>query len=479
MKFILAAIATFLLFSIAYGQTTATTADDKINAEIDQLFKDAETDFAPIRGDVASRTADEIIYKTTKNYFQSAGFTTTLKFYNDARIDELQLSGSGKSAEKVFNFVKEKFKSTADIKSSSDSDEFLFKGQRIAQLMKQGGKFYLWFYSNRSAWQAFNEFHDNDKFFDKALLDFKMDAKAIKELNDYINSAEGQKNINNVLNGTYEDSLKQCKKNIADKQYKQAIESCTNAIKSNDKSLEAYIARGNAYLNTPDEKERDSKELTKQNSIGINEESAEKDFIKVTELDPKSSDNFVMLAEVQMKIYVALYYDDVIANLEKARQLNPNNAKIYYDLGEAWREFTDGDYTKVSEYRDRAITNYTKYISLKPNDYNGYLGRGLTYFARNKNEEAVADLTKYIQSGQMNDEAFSARGQSYLELEKYSQAIDDLTKAIKIHVFKPKYTGETDDLKHDVYWSRAEAYKALGKNKEACQDLEVIGEECN
>lgn len=465
MKFIFATIAIFLLFSFGFGQTTATTADDKINAEIKQLFKDAETDFASIQGNVQNRGGGIITYQPTKNYFQTAGFTSWFRYYEADKTIGLQFSGSGESAKEVFELVESKFNpffSNAEVRSSGNSGEVFVNNQRIALLQENSDKYVMWFYSNRSAWHDFNKSDDykriND-FFDFFEIPFRVGIK------------DGSSN--------YEALLKKCNEFYGKNDYPKAIKACTEAIKANDKGIEAYIARGNAYLNTPDEKERDSKELTKQNSIGINEELAEKDFIKVTELDPKSSDNFVRLAEVQMKIYTALEYDDAIANLEKARQLNPNNAIVYYDLGEAWREFVDGDFTKVREYRNRAIANYTKYISLKPSDDKGYLGRGLTYFKEDKYEEAIADLSKYIQSGKMNDQAFSARGQSYLELEKYPQAIDDLTKAIKIHVFSPKYKGDTDDLKTAVYSSRAEAYKALGKNKEACQDLKVIGEDCD
>jgi tetratricopeptide (TPR) repeat protein len=426
MKFILATITALLLFSCAFGQTTTTTADDKINAEIDQLFKDAETDFAPIRGDVASRTEDEIIYKTTKNYFQSAGFTTTLKFHSGARLDELLLTGSGKDAEKVFNLVKAALKAGAEIKSSSDSDEFIFREERIAQLMKQGGKFYLWFYSNRNAWEIVSLERqwskiDVDKFFSD--LDFSKD-----------------------LISNYDSLAKQCNDLFYKKKdFVKTIETCTEAIKLKGNNADLYQIRGISYFLTPDKPKTGLDAMTSFGSA--NKTSAIADLTKCTELASTKPDCFYSLGFVQRKTLKTDEFDQAAKNFSEAIRLKSTDKDVYFQRAEAYREFYS---------RDEFFDNKTAQI-------------------RQRKELAVADYTKDIELRPTNIESRMGRGLVYLDLNKYDLAVADFTKALDLLNASGK---QNPDYLRGILENRATAYKALGKNTEYCNDMKAIGKAC-
>jgi tetratricopeptide (TPR) repeat protein len=425
MKFTLATITALLLFSCAFGQTAATTADDKINAEIDQLFKDAETDFAPIRGNAASRTVDEIIYKTTKNYFQSAGFTTTLKFYNNSRRDVLFLSGSGKDAKSVIDIVETRLKSQSTVKSTNDINEFFVGSTKIAELWKtREGVFPMWFYSDRSAWHDFNESSftlDVDKFF--SYLDFRPDV------------------INN-----YDSLAKRCNDLFyKEKDFVKAIETCTEAIKLKGNNADLYQIRGISYFLTPDKPKTGLDAMTSFGSA--NKTSAIADLTKCTEFAPTKPDCFYSLGFVQRKTLKTDEFDQAAKNFSEAIRLKSTDQDVYFQRAEAYREFYS---------RDEFFDNKTAQT-------------------RQRKELAVADYTKDIELRPTNIESRMGRGFAYLDLQKYDLSIADFTKALDLLNASGK---QNPDYLRGILENRATAYKALGKQTEYCNDMKAIGKAC-
>ncbi len=392
MKIILATITALLLFSCAFGQTTAT------NAEIDQLFKDAETDFASIQGEVQYRGGGIISYQTTKNYFQSFGFTNWFRYYEAEKTIGLQFSGSGESAKKVFDLVKEKFKSKAEIRSMGNSDGVFVNDRRIALLQETSDKYVMWFYSNRADWSDFNKTESaNSIWSDKS-------SKSMDEVIDEF-LAFGK----NVAKSN-ESLLKQCKEDSNNKKYKQAIESCTKAIKADEKGYEAYLLRGVAYSNTEDG-EKDEIAMLATLPGGNNNNDAKSDFLKCTQINPKIPECFAKLGAIHLKIDVGFDYEEAIKSLTEAIRLKPDYTEAYYYRGLA--------YVKSYSYSDTDTT------------------------LKNKKLNAIADFTK----------------------------------AITLHEAEGN-NGEDDLSRQSLYLSRSDAYKIIGKKKEACQDLKTIGEKC-
>jgi tetratricopeptide (TPR) repeat protein len=77
-------------------------------------------------------------------------------------------------------------------------------------------------------------------------------------------------------------------------------------------------------------------------------------------------------------------YDRAISDYTEAIRLKPNYAKAYYNRGNAYRE--KGDY-------DRAISDYNEAIRLNPKDANAYHSRGVAYYHKGE-EEAIENLKK-------------------------------------------------------------------------------------
>lgn len=87
----------------------------------------------------------------------------------------------------------------------------------------------------------------------------------------------------------------------------------------------------------------------------------------------------------------------VIGNLDKAIAIEPHNAYLYYNRGNA--------YASRQDY-DKAIADYGKAISLNPRLAEAYYNRGLAYVFKNETSKGVADLSKAGELGLID--AYSA-----------------------------------------------------------------------
>jgi len=133
-------------------------------------------------------------------------------------------------------------------------------------------------------------------------------------------------------------------------------------------------------------------------------------------------------------------YKGAVAQLEKAESKDPNNAGVIKMLGYSY--FQCGDY-------DKAISTYSRFITLKPSDYSAYYYRG-------KARLNVANDPK---------ESLNQMRESF-----YLSSIKDLTKAIEIK-------GEDDP---QLLQNRGLAYKDYGiyksyKIKKSAEKTACIG----
>lgn len=301
-----------------------------------------------------------------------------------------------------------------------------------------------------------------------------------------ITSAFGQ-NVSTTTerNNNQSEYLKQvslCATQLKGGEYAKVIDTCTQAINLKNDGFEAYFYRGVAYMRTPD-KPKSGLDVLVASRGGDNNNSAEKDFTKCTELSPQQSQCFLYLGTAQIRTSELKDMDIPIKSLSEAIRLKTDDSNVYYFRAEANRKYNNveellkdkGKGQKI--HRESAIADYTKFISLlKESDaLSGYLGRGLTYFDMFQYDLAVADMSKIIENKIENEDAYAVRGRSNLEIKKYAQAVVDLTRAIEIHESR-----ENDDLidmfRIQVYQARSDAYKALGKKAEACRDEKAIDE---
>ncbi|MDB9485804.1 tetratricopeptide repeat protein [Dolichospermum circinale CS-537/01] len=190
------------------------------------------------------------------------------------------------------------------------------------------------------------------------------------------------------------------------KNYKQAIDDYTQAIKIDDKNAIYYVGRGLAYFQLKDYKQ------------AIN------DYSQAIKIDDKNA----IYYNARGLTYLELKdYKQAIDDLTQAIKLDTKNA-IYYNL----RGFA---YFQLKDYK-QAINDYTQSIQLDPKNAGYYGDRGLIYFQLKDYKQAIDDYTQAIKLKPDFTEAYYVRGIANYFLKDYKQAIDDWNQAIKL---KPDY----------------------------------------
>ncbi|WP_028084319.1 serine protease [Dolichospermum circinale] len=190
------------------------------------------------------------------------------------------------------------------------------------------------------------------------------------------------------------------------KNYKQAIDDYTQAIKIDDKNAIYYVGRGLAYFQLKDYKQ------------AIN------DYTQAIKIDDKNA----IYYNARGLTYLELKdYKQAINDYTQAIQLDTKNA-IYYNL----RGFA---YFQLKDYK-QAINDYTQSIQLDPKNAGYYGDRGLIYFQLKDYKQAIDDYTQAIKLKPDFTEAYYVRGIANYFLKDYKQAIDDWNQAIKL---KPDY----------------------------------------
>ena len=297
---------------------------------------------------------------------------------------------------------------------------------------------------------------------------------------------------------TFDAVLESCKSENNSKQYAKAIEACTEAIKLNPNSDEAYFYRGAAFESLPVEKSKQ----TDADALAVlfgdyyvkNKRKAEADYQKAVDLKP-SSIYYFSLGRVQISTSSLNDMTLAIKNLtESIRVARVNNEflldGVYYHRAEAYRrqkidydpmdvftnkpKFEEGQRKEI-ERKNLAIADYSKFISLYPNSFDSYYGRALTYNSLKKFDLAIADYNFLVKNAVENRKLFLERGKIHLDLKNYEKALADFSKAIEILSADVEGTGK--DITFEVYLFRADVYKKLGRMKEACRDLAEIQQE--
>jgi tetratricopeptide (TPR) repeat protein len=141
---------------------------------------------------------------------------------------------------------------------------------------------------------------------------------------------------------------------------------------------------------------------------------------------------------------------ETIALYTQAIEIDPNNASVYFDRGNAY--YNLGDY-------NTAIDDWTQAIKINPKLAEAYYNRGVAYADLGDYNTAIDDWTQAIKIDPKNTRAYNNRGYAYYNLGDYNTAIDDWTQAIKI-----------DPNNANAYNNRANAYEKLGDTDKAIAD---------
>lgn len=153
--------------------------------------------------------------------------------------------------------------------------------------------------------------------------------------------------------------------------------------------------------------------------------------------------------------YYAKDYNQAITHLDKAIQLNPEDA--FYFMGR-------GGIKDALGKHDDAIDDYNQAIKLDPENIHAYNARGSTKNYIEDYKGAKDDYTKIIKLDHNNGEAYKARGNINLKLKNYQAAFEDFTEAIRL---------DPQDL--DANLSIAAYYRDKGMLDKAGEHIQKTG----
>jgi len=129
-----------------------------------------------------------------------------------------------------------------------------------------------------------------------------------------------------------------------------------------------------------------------------------------------------------------------MADYNKAIELAPDSADVYYNRGDAYDEM--GEYGK-------AIADYNKAIELDPNHTLAYYNRGCAYGEIGAYDKAIADYNKAIELNPNDALAYYNRGLAYREKGEVPKLVSDLEKCISLST-DPELTKDAQQALYEI-----------------------------
>jgi tetratricopeptide (TPR) repeat protein len=143
-------------------------------------------------------------------------------------------------------------------------------------------------------------------------------------------------------------------------------------------------------------------------------------------------------------------YQCSINNYTKAIEIKPDYFEAYKHRAVTY--YTNGDFQK-------SVTDYNRAIELNPNDAGSFYGRGTAFSNSGDFERAIEDYTQAIEMNPQEASYVYSRGLAFFNKNEFEQAISDYDRAIKLN---PNYA--------EAYNNRGNAYDEQGKSQEAVKD---------
>ncbi len=210
----------------------------------------------------------------------------------------------------------------------------------------------------------------------------------------------------------------------------KAIDECTEAIRLDPKSAEAYFSRGRIY------------------SLKGDREKARDDYTRAIFYNRDYVDAYLHRSECYL---ASGDFVKAIADCTRVIRLEPQNVPAYCIRG--WAETVKGDY-------DKAIADCNKAISLDAKYAPAYCTRGQVYSAKREHAKAIADFAEAIRVDPKNAMTYQCRAGTYLDKGDLDPAITDCDEAIHLN---PKSAG--------AYNLRGLAYTCKGDTSKAASDF--------
>ena len=151
--------------------------------------------------------------------------------------------------------------------------------------------------------------------------------------------------------------------------------------------------------------------------------------------------------------------DKAIEYLERARQADPNNARIYSDLGAAYLEkgkpYADSDNPNASQDDKgiqsfgRSVENLKRALELDPNLLEALFNLALVHEYQGLDNDAISDWRAYLQKDSSSPWAVDAQ-EKLRDLENRTKARSE-TDSKPIDVFMNAYRARDDTAAWDIY----------------------------
>lgn len=221
-----------------------------------------------------------------------------------------------------------------------------------------------------------------------------------------------------------EEGIKRFKK----KEYSNAIQFLSKAIRLNSDLTDAYYLRAGSFYAI-----KDFSHALADINIAARQKSSSADFYSL-----KGSINLDLKN-----------YNQAIADFSKGIELKPANALLYYNRSIA--EYNINDFEK-------AVLDCNKAIELSPTAV-FYNQRAWYLFKTGNLKMALADASSAINLNPVDANSFDTRGCIYFANKQYSQALFDFNRAIKLN----------PDLGNS-YLYRGRIKLLMEQKTEACKD---------
>jgi len=240
------------------------------------------------------------------------------------------------------------------------------------------------------------------------------------------------------------------KKYDAAKDYNQAIDDFSQAIRLDPKNALYYIARGQSYFNKGYWKECSNDEsqaikLEPQNAyyyslrgntyrFSKKYDLAIADYTKAIELDPKRDDSYYGRAYCLFEKYVGNFESDIC----EAISLSPQDeyfllrGRINFHKGRNCKN----QFSSALEYLESAISDFSNALSFSDGNL-AYWWRGRTYYEKDDFKSAIADFSTAIHIDPDDSSNYYWRGLSYKAQSRFNLknrllARKDFKKAIEL-----------------------------------------------
>jgi tetratricopeptide (TPR) repeat protein len=112
-----------------------------------------------------------------------------------------------------------------------------------------------------------------------------------------------------------------------------------------------------------------------------------------------------------------------IADLDRAIQLDPNDAEAYNTRGNVWDDMGDAD---------RALADYEQAIRIDPNNPSTFRDRAILWRHKGELDRALVDFDRAIRLSFSDAQVYSDRGLLWYEKGHHDRAIADFRRAAKI-----------------------------------------------